>query len=235
MKLSKVYARFYKSFNFDYQRKAHRSAEPRAWEMIGELWYPYIEVEIDRQITTVVGANESGKSHLLTAIEKAISGEGFKHQDLCRYCDFFNVARGNDFWPHLGIGWSDVTAEEVALIRKDLPEAPEGFASFLMFREGPDRLDVYFDDGSGGYKCVKREGEEAASFGRDYLPRAFRIHSNVALPGALPTAELVEAQQPPIPYKGERNASAMRSPSCEACGPVRRHHLGRRFLRRQAI
>ena len=105
MKLSKVYARFYKSFNFDYQRKAHRSAEPRAWEMIGDLWYPYIEVEIDRQITTVVGANESGKSHLLTAIEKAISGEGFKHQDLCRYCDFFNVARGNDFWPHLGIAW----------------------------------------------------------------------------------------------------------------------------------
>ena len=204
MKLSKVYARFYKSFNFDYHRKAHREAEPRAWEMIGDLWYPYIEVEIDRRITTVVGANESGKSHLLNAIAKAISGEGFRHQDLCRYCDFFNVARGNDFWPHLGVGWSDVTPEETANIQAALPEAPEEFTSFLMFREGPERLKVYFANATGGYDLVERSGADAKSFGRDFLPRVFRIQSDVALPGALPTAELVEPQQSPIPYEDER-------------------------------
>jgi AAA15 family ATPase/GTPase len=68
MKLSRVYARFYKSFNYDHHRKAHNEAEARAWEKIGDLWYPYIEVPIDSKITTIVGANESGKSHLLGAI-----------------------------------------------------------------------------------------------------------------------------------------------------------------------
>ena len=60
MKLSKVYARFYKSFNFDHHRKAHRGAEKREWEMIGSLWYPFIEIPVDPRITAIVGANESG-------------------------------------------------------------------------------------------------------------------------------------------------------------------------------
>lgn len=194
MQLSKVYARFYKSFNFDHHRKAHRDAEPRAWEKIGELWYPYIEVPIDSRITTIVGANESGKSHLLKAIGKAITGEGFRHQDLCRYCDFFNVERGNEFWPHLGVAWSDVNQAEVDKIRIDAPAAPEAFNSFLMFRQGPDRLDLYFPDGTGGYQHILLTDADAHSFGKSVLPRVFSIQSNVALPGALPTSELVEAQ-----------------------------------------
>jgi hypothetical protein len=88
MKLSTVYARFYKSFNFDHLRKASRTAEPKGeWEMFRGAWYPYVEVQLDSRITTIVGANESGKSHLLTAIEKAVSGTGFEQRDLCRYAN----------------------------------------------------------------------------------------------------------------------------------------------------
>jgi len=207
MQLSKIYARFYKSFNYDHHRKAHRDAEARAWEKIGDLWYPYIEVPIDSRITTIVGANESGKSHLLGAIDKAISGKGFKHQDLCRYCDFFNVERGNEFWPHLGVAWSDVDQAEVDKIRIDAPAAPEAFNSFLMFREGPDRLDLYFPDGTGGYEHVPLTDGDAHTFGKSVLPRVFTIQSNVALPGALPTSELVEAQSGPVRDRRTRRRS----------------------------
>lgn len=207
MQLNKVYARFYKSFNFDHHRKAHRDAEARQWEMIGDLWYPYIEVPIDPKITTIVGANESGKSHLLGAIEMAITGKGFRHQDLCRYCDYFNVERGNEFWPHLGIAWSDVTEAEVAKIRVDVPSAPEIFDAFLMFRQGPDRLDLYFPDGAGGYQHVPLTGDKAQGFGTTVLPRVFTIESNVALPGALPTSELVTAQSGPVRDRRTRKRS----------------------------
>ncbi|WP_158005191.1 AAA family ATPase [Citromicrobium sp. JLT1363] len=194
MKLSHVYARFYKSFNFDHRRKAHPKAEKREWEMIGSLWYPYVEVPIDQLITTIVGANESGKSHLLSAIEKAITGEGFQHQDLCRYCDFFNVERGNEFWPHLGVSWIDLDANDVTKIRSEVSEAPEKFDSFLMFREGPERLNLYFPDGSGSYVNVSITGDAAREFGSVSLPRAFRLESKTALPAALPTSELLKAE-----------------------------------------
>lgn len=207
MQLSKVFARFYKSFNYDHHRKAHRDAEARAWEMIGDLWFPYIEVPIDPRITTVVGANESGKSHLLGAIDKAITGEGFRHQDLCRYCDFFNVERGNEFWPHLGVAWSDVTEAERDAIRTEASSAPEQFDSFLMFRQGPDKLDLYFPDGNGGYLHVPLQDAEAHAFGKSVLPRVFTIQSNVALPGALPTSELVEAQDGPLRDRRTRRRS----------------------------
>lgn len=190
MKLSKVFARFYKSFNFDHHRKAHSDAQERAWEMIGEEWYPYIEVSIDRLITTVVGANESGKSHLLRAIEIAVTGEGFQHQDLCRYCDFFNVERGNDFWPHLGVAWDEVTPDEAKLIAEGLDEAPPRFTSFQMFRQGPDVLHLLFPDGRGGFVRRELEGDAARTFGQEVLPKPFRIHPGVGLPGALPVDQI---------------------------------------------
>ena len=200
MKLSKVYARFYKSFNFDHHRKAHPEAEALPWEMIDGDWYPYVQIPIHALVTTVVGANESGKSHLLNAIEIAISGEGFKHQDLCRYCDFFNVERGNDFWPHLGVAWEGVTPAERDAIRSEIPGAPAQFDSFLLFREGPNRLDVYIP-GRGGKLELFTLDDKAGSFGQSVLPKPFRIHSKVGLPGALPITENV------APENGRRPTS----------------------------
>ncbi|MEA5623530.1 hypothetical protein [Nostoc sp. UHCC 0251] len=67
MHLKTVFIRFYKSFNDDFLRK-QENRKPKHWEMIGDTYYPYIQVSIDPKITTIVGANESGKSHLLSAI-----------------------------------------------------------------------------------------------------------------------------------------------------------------------
>lgn len=74
MKLKSLLVRFYKSFNYDYKRKIDPKAIRKPWELASGQFYPYVEIPIDNKITTVVGANESGKSHLLSAIEKALTG-----------------------------------------------------------------------------------------------------------------------------------------------------------------
>lgn len=81
MRLKTIFIRFYKSFNDDFLRKNDNRVKAKPWELIGDALYPYIEVPIESEITTIVGANESGKSHLLSAIEKAISGEEIERSD----------------------------------------------------------------------------------------------------------------------------------------------------------
>src|SRR5215217_3191899 len=117
MLLKTVFVRFYKSFNFDYLRKYHPQAEHHPWEMMDEMWYPYVRVPIDPKVTTVVGANESGKSHLLTAIEKGVTGEEIEREDFCRYSQFFKVERGRMKWPDFGFEWADLSASDQQLVR----------------------------------------------------------------------------------------------------------------------
>ena len=63
MKLKSIFVRFYKSFNYDYRRKIEPGVVRKPWEMANGQFYPHVEIPIDTLITTVVGANESGKSH----------------------------------------------------------------------------------------------------------------------------------------------------------------------------
>jgi predicted ATPase len=191
MKLKIIFARFYKSFNFDHLRKVHPSAQPKPWESYEGSWYPYVEIPIDPEITTVVGANESGKSHLLSAIRKAITGAGFKQRDLCRYSPFFNVQRGRECWPHLGVAWTDVTTEEVEKLRAKLTGGPTTFDHFLMFREGPETLIIYLPDGKGGFYSEILKDKDALTFGEDVLPKPFEIKPDIALPNFIPLTWLL--------------------------------------------
>lgn len=190
MKLSTVFARFYKSFNFDRIRKAKPGALPRGdWEMYRDQWFPYIEVRIDERLTTVVGANESGKSHLLSAIEKGVTGEGFARRDLCRYCEFFGVTAEQACWPHLGVAWTGVTPEEWDAIRDTIGATGPAATEFMMFREGPDVLTVWTPAG-GGWQSHQLD-KPAADRLTSLLPSPYRIHSDVALPDSVPFSWIV--------------------------------------------
>ncbi len=190
MKLSTVYARFYKSFNVDHVRKASGGAPKGDWETYEGKWHPYVEVNIDGRITTIVGANESGKSQLLSAIEKAVTGEGFSQRDLCRYCDFFGVERDRVAWPHLGVAWTDLTPEEAAAVAETAGMSSDGLDHFMMFREGPDHLTLWLPRDQGQWASKVLSVSEAASFTRDWLPRPYRIYSNIALPDSVSLAWL---------------------------------------------
>ncbi|MBD8737614.1 ATP-dependent nuclease [Sphingomonas sp. CFBP 13706] len=190
MRLSTVFARFYKSFNYDRIRKARPDGKPRGdWEVFRGQWFPYVEVRIDERLTTVVGANESGKSHLLSAIEKAVSGKGFVRRDLCRYSEFFGVTEEEACFPHLGVAWSGVTPEEWEGIRNVLGLSGPTSTTFMMFREGPDLLTVWTPL-SDGWQPHELDQATASRFAT-LLPATFRIHSDVALPDSVPFSWIV--------------------------------------------
>jgi len=198
MRLSTVYARFYKSFNFDHLRKASTNAQPKGeWEMFRDGWYPYVEVEFDSRITTIVGANESGKSHLLSAIEKAVSGTGFEQRDLCRYSPFFSVERESTCWPHLGLGWTMVEPDEASAIAAITGTVGVEFDHFMMFRETPEALDIWIPDPTKGWTKHKVADLSAARRVTEVLPKPFRIMPDVALPPAVPLHWLADRDVEP--------------------------------------
>lgn len=210
MKLATVYARFYKSFNFDSVRKSARNAEPKGdWEIYAGQWFPYIEVPVDNRLTTIVGANESGKSHLLSAIEKAISGADFQQRDLCRYSPFFGVERDQICWPHLGVGWNDLTEDEGSRLLFLLDQERAVPNRFMMFREGPDDLTVWLPKESGDWDKFVLNSEQAAKLTKDILPHSFRIHSTVALPDSVSFSWLTPAESRPHLNTNRRQRAAL--------------------------
>ena len=84
MRIREVWIRFYKSFNVDYELKATPGSRPKAWQQMADGWMPHVRVPIESDITAVVGANESGKTHLLDAMQIVLTGDGLLQRDFCR-------------------------------------------------------------------------------------------------------------------------------------------------------
>jgi hypothetical protein len=109
MWVSRVFLRWYKSFNIRYHGYVTASTTPRPWEYHSNEFFPYVEIPLERRISTIVGANESGKSHLLSAIEKGFRGwsttdngkEEYDVQHICRYCALDGLEE--NAWPNIGI------------------------------------------------------------------------------------------------------------------------------------
>ena len=194
MHLKTVFIRFYKSFNDDFLRKNDGRVTPRPWEKIDNAFYPYIEIPIENKITTIVGANESGKSHLLSAVEKAITGKGIERSDFCRYSHFFTVKQDELKYPDFGTEWSGFSESEKVNLRKiiDIPENVI-FDRLLLFRQNIKNLTVYFPE-KGEYRPYKF-GEKQANDLQDLLPAILKIKSDVALPPSVPIKILVELDQ----------------------------------------
>lgn len=190
MLLSAVHIRFYRSFNFDYLRKYDRARTTQdPWELLEGMYYPYVRVPIDAKITTVVGANESGKTHLLTAIEKGLSGQGIERDDFCRYSQFFTVEEGKMRWPDFGFEWSDLSnSERDAIAGACKTTLPANTTRFLLFRTNRDRLTAYFPAGDG-YKTHEVADPRLLS---GVLPSVFRLRENVAIPESVPIRFLID-------------------------------------------
>ena len=91
MKLRAVYARFYRSLNYDFMRSSADNYKPDPWDTTPEGDYPFVRVKLRPDITTVVGGNESGKTQVLRALRAALTGKGYDRSDFCRYSRFFGV------------------------------------------------------------------------------------------------------------------------------------------------
>lgn len=194
IRLKGIYVRFYKSFNFDYLRKHHRNAQQDAWELIDNQWYPFVHVTIESDITTVVGANESGKSHLLSAIEKGISGVGLSRQDFCRYSQFFTVEKGKMRWPDFGLEWSGWSIADAAAINEifGLP-AETKIERFLVFRFNKVTTTVFVLHGTD-WRRTDLTSVQTRTI-ETILPNTFRINAQVALPSSVPIKWLISGEK----------------------------------------
>jgi len=193
MLLRAVYIRFYKSFNFDYLRKHDRKATTEyPWERADELLYPYVRIPVDERITTVVGANESGKTHLLTAIEKGLSGARIERDDFCRYSQFFAVEEGRMRWPDFGFEWVALSDKERKAVATACGvEVSKGLERFLLFRTNRADLTVYVPAG-GEYGKYKVQSVNDAKALLGVLPSVFRLRENIALPESVPIRFLAD-------------------------------------------
>lgn len=178
VKLLRVYVRFFRSFNFDYERKAHPRATEKDWEQTGLGWYPFVRLDVDPRITAVVGANESGKSHLLDAVQRLLTDQHVDRQDFCRYSDLYSVEAGerrvSDF---AGYFRSVTEADRALMTRLGYTDADE--LVYVRSGSGPSFV---FTPQAPQQRVLTGAEEEAL---RASFPQVFRLETEVALPASM--------------------------------------------------
>ena len=210
MRLKTVFIRFYKSFNFDYLRKNHPDAKPYAWEYLEDgRWYPYVRIPIEDKVTAIVGANESGKSQLLSAIEKGANIRDFdRSKDFCRYSEFYSIEKDKLKYPSIGFEWVDLSDDENEFIRSVFHEEAEeeltlsedeieiyddvnsiNFKEFKIFFNNNGEFVIYIN--SGDEKIKKILSDDEIKEYKKIIPRIFRIDSKIALPESIPIQSLI--------------------------------------------
>ena len=154
---------------------------PNAWDLVGEdeLFFPFVRIPLERDVTTVVGANEAGKSQLLYAIEALLTGKGFVRRDFCRYSTEFAEESAPSL-PEFGGEFTDLSDEEHTEILALAEWRVERVDSFHLFRFH-DRVIVYVGEES----CEIDETLSGVT-----LPRSFRIDARVPLPDSVEIAYL---------------------------------------------
>lgn len=193
MRIDTLYVRFFRSFNYDYLRKGDPESEPDPWDTIEEKFYPYVKVPLEAGITTVVGANESGKSQLLAAIQSLLTGEGMETKDFCRYSTFFSVGKELSK-PEFGGRFVSLSPEDKEELGKIFSiQSSAGIESFYLFRTNRGVF-IYIDDGKG----FTHKKIDAAQCKKLKLPTFFHIHSDIPLPDSVPLEYLTEAKNAKI-------------------------------------
>ena len=197
MRLRTIYTRFYRSLNFDYLRKSDPNYEPDPWDGTPDgAQYPFVKVRLEPDITTVVGANESGKSQLLEAIKRGLTGDNIERGDFCRYSPYFSVDK-TLLLPEFGLLFSELTDDDQAVVR-EICERPrdsisQTVALFRMNETPKLRLYVQEDDEWTAHLVRK-----PTLLRKLAIPSYFEVDAQIPLPDAVPldylaTGKITEA------------------------------------------
>lgn len=184
MRLTRVYVRFFKSFNFDYERRAKDGAMRYEWEQLPEGWYPHVRLDVDPHVTAVVGANESGKSHLLDAIECVMGVRPVTRSDFCRYSQLYSVETHEVRLPDVGAVFAVTTdAEREAMAELGVAIQPD--ETFLFMRPGSGHPFIVCNGST-----TEIEDPDDLEALEAILPRVLRFSTSVAIPDSVPIAAL---------------------------------------------
>lgn len=189
MRIREVLIRWYKSFNYDYELKANLGSTRKGWQETPDGWLPHVRISLEHDITAIVGANESGKSHLLDAINIVLTGEGLSQRDFCRYSSLFSVEKGSRLFPEVGAVFGPTEDDAAALVALKIPLQANG--DLLMLRPNPDTVEVL------------NEAEERIALDDDQrkgleelLPCAYQLKTQVDLPDSVSIAVLARTSSP---------------------------------------
>lgn len=181
MKLRSILIRAYRSFNHDYRKKYDRSAqaEKKPWEMVENQWFPFIEIPIQDQITTIVGANESGKTHLINAVLVALGKtEEFTRLDRCRYLKSSNTKLYENLC--IGLHWTLEERDQKPFEYLGIwPESPEALQEFWMFRDTQGYV-LYRKNATGEYLKTRLSHELEVQL-LALLPEIIELKSSLKL------------------------------------------------------
>lgn len=180
MKLSRVAVRFFRSFNYDYELKSREKSTPATWEETDPAWFPFVRVQIDPEVTAIVGANEAGKSQLLTAVKAALSGSPIDRADFCRYSDLYSARRGEIRLPEFG-GTFTLDPNEPDLTAST---GLEGLREFTLYRPGSNPPFVVANDSRIDIS------EEQLEVLTELLPSYHELKTDLAIPNSVSIAEL---------------------------------------------
>lgn len=175
MKLNKLYVRFFRSLNIDYLRKYAPDPRQDPWDVVGpnDQYYPFVRLDLEADITTIVGANEAGKTQVLTAIKCLLEGTGYVEEDFCRYSIWFAEDDGPRL-PEFGGEFNDLTEDDFERLNAITGWENTKPASFHLFRFH-DRTVVYVGD----EQVVVQNPSTLV------LPRAFSIDAKVPIPDSV--------------------------------------------------
>jgi predicted ATPase len=199
MRLTELQVRFFRSFNFDYETKANPKAKAKSWENIHGSWFPFIRIEIDPIVTAVVGANESGKSHLIEAIEFALAGKGIDHRDFCRYSRLYSVKEGEIRAPDFGLELALDKSEADLLADAGIPLVSRRQLKFFRLEAGKRLIAI----GSGD--AVSELDQNQAETLQSLLPQPFVVKATVALPDSITFDDLLGEPPSPLPTRRSRS------------------------------
>lgn len=180
MKLSRVDVRFFKSFNYDYELKAREGSEPEGWEDADPSWFPFVRVPLDPEVTAIVGANEAGKSQLLTALKAALSGSPIDRADFCRYSERYSAKTNEIRLPEFG-GTFTLEPGEPDL---DATTGLTGIREFTLYRPGDMAPFVV----ANGERIDMSPSTFAAL--APHLPTFHELKTDLAIPNSVSIAEL---------------------------------------------
>jgi predicted ATPase len=234
VKVTKILLRWYKSFNVNYLGYSDRrvGVSSRPWNLLGrstqnEADFPFIEIPLEDDITTIVGANESGKSHLLSAISKVITGKGipdgngrtgeFSRTDLCHYTS--QRSKNAEDWPNVGLQFQAVTQADLQAVGKVIEQnalgktaPPDSYRLTLVLAPDNAGTDAYLfldtDDKPVGLDAAKLTEL------RKCLPKVEFIKSELAISDQIPIGVLlagygVQSEQTIFDYKAAQEAATL--------------------------
>lgn len=199
MLIKTLYVRFYKSFNYDYLRKSDTRAVADPWDIISDnLFYPFVRVSMEKGITTVVGANESGKSQLLSAIKCLLTGAKIERSDFCRYSAFFAVNREMAV-PEFGAEFSGLNDTDIQTVREIGELGPDAEVPLFCFFRFNKRNVLYLLK-NGAWQDYEVKTKDLAKL---TFPTYFEIDAKIPLPDSVPIDYLVAStsQKQALPRK----------------------------------